>query len=70
MSYNIVIHNFTDTSRTLVSHDVIQQLLKNPRATLLQSSRWQNMENDEEREIDDDDEREFDDDELNASLDI
>ncbi|XP_785087.2 fibrous sheath-interacting protein 1 [Strongylocentrotus purpuratus] len=59
-----------NTSRTLVSHDVIQQLLKNPRATLLQSSRLQNMENDEEREIDDDDEREFDDDELNASLDI
>ncbi|XP_054758472.2 fibrous sheath-interacting protein 1-like [Lytechinus pictus] len=55
-----------NTSRTLVSHDVIQQLLKNPRATLLQSSRQQYTENYEDNNQD----MELDDDELNASLEI
>ena len=43
-----------DTSRSLVSHDMIQQLLKNPRATMLQSSQlgdWaQDYEEEEEEE--------------------
>ncbi|XP_072182342.1 fibrous sheath-interacting protein 1-like [Diadema setosum] len=52
-----------NTSRSLVSHDMIQQLLKNPRTTMLQSRN--HSTNDHQLEVD----RDLDDDELNASMD-